>query len=89
MIESSTPVTVTTRMVYDRRSKYLVRIEDDSRGFELLKMGRIGGDPGGLQVTGGAGVAVGLEKAPQGVAERVRQGDLLPCCVAREVHLSH
>ncbi len=41
-------VTITTRMFYDRQAKYLLRIEDDSRGFELLKMGRVGGDPGGF-----------------------------------------
>ena len=39
--------TVESRMVYDRRLKYLVRRENDSRGFELLKHGRMGGDPGG------------------------------------------
>ena len=41
------PVTIEALMVYDRRAKYLVRIEDDSRGFRLVKLGRIGGDPGG------------------------------------------
>jgi len=41
-------VTITTRMFYDRQMHYLLRIEDDSRGFELLKMGRVGGDPGGF-----------------------------------------
>ena len=41
------PVTVSSRLIYDRRSHYLVRIEDDSRGFELVKVGRLGGDPGG------------------------------------------
>ena len=41
------PVTVDALMVYDRRAKYLVRIEDDSRGFRLVKVGRVGGDPGG------------------------------------------
>lgn len=40
-------VTIASRMVYDRRSKYLVRRENSSRGFELLKIGRLGGDPGG------------------------------------------
>ena len=25
----------------------MVRLEDDSRGFRLLKIGRVGGDPGG------------------------------------------
>jgi hypothetical protein len=42
------PVTITTRMFYDRQMRYLLRIEDDSRGFEFLKMGRVGGDPGGF-----------------------------------------
>ena len=40
-------VTVKVLMVYDRRSKYLVRLEEDSRGFRLLKTGRVGGDAGG------------------------------------------
>ena len=41
------PVTIEALLVYDRRAKYLVRIEDDSRGFRLVKLGRVGGDPGG------------------------------------------
>ena len=41
------PFTVTTLLTYDRRAKYMVRLEDDSRGFQLLKTGRVGGDPGG------------------------------------------
>ncbi len=41
------PVTVTVLMAYDRRAKYLVRLEQDSRGFQLLNTGRVGGDPGG------------------------------------------
>lgn len=41
------PVTVGALMVYDRRARYLARIEDDSRGFRLVKLGRVGGDPGG------------------------------------------
>ena len=41
------PVTVQSQMFYDRRSKYLVRLEEDSRGFRLLKAGRVGGDAGG------------------------------------------
>ena len=40
-------VTVTSRLIYDRRSRYLIRIEDDSRGFEVIKLGSMGGDPGG------------------------------------------
>jgi hypothetical protein len=49
-IEASTldgDVTVESILVYDRRIRYLVRLEEDSRGFELLKVGRLGGDPGG------------------------------------------
>ena len=49
-IEASTfdgDVTVESVLVYDRRMKYMVRLEEDSRGFELLKVGRVGGDPGG------------------------------------------
>ena len=41
-------VTISSRMIYDRRSKYLIRIEDDSRGFELVKIGSLRGDPGGF-----------------------------------------
>lgn len=41
------PVTIAALMIYDRRANYLVRIEDDSRGFRLVKVGRVGGDPGG------------------------------------------
>ena len=41
------PVSVSSRLIYDRRSRYLVRIEDDSRGFQLVKVGTLGGDPGG------------------------------------------
>ena len=40
-------VTVESLLVYDRRMDYMVRLEEDSRGFELLKVGRVGGDPGG------------------------------------------
>ena len=50
IIEASTfdgDVTVESVLVYDRRMKYMVRLEEDSRGFELLKVGRVGGDPGG------------------------------------------
>jgi len=39
--------TAMTRMVYDPKAKYLVRIEEDSRGFQLLKTGPVGGDSGG------------------------------------------
>ena len=41
-------ITISSLMIYDRRTKYLVRIEDDSRGFELVKMGSLRGDPGGF-----------------------------------------
>ena len=41
-------ITISSRMFYDRREHYLVRIEDDSRGFELVKMGTMRGDPGGF-----------------------------------------
>ena len=40
-------VTVASRLMYDRRATYLVREEEDSRGFAFLKVGRVGGDPGG------------------------------------------
>ena len=40
-------VTITSLIVYDRRANYMVRIEDDSRGFELVKVGPLAGDPGG------------------------------------------
>ena len=39
--------TIETLTVYDRRAGYMVRIEDDSRGFRLVKVGQVGGDPGG------------------------------------------
>jgi hypothetical protein len=39
--------TVKTVMVYDRERGYLVRVEQDSRGFQLLKTGGTGGDAGG------------------------------------------
>ncbi len=41
-------ITVSSRMIYDRRAQYLIRIEDDSRGFELVKGGLLRGDPGGF-----------------------------------------
>jgi hypothetical protein len=34
-------------IVYDRAAGYMVRREKDSRGFELLKVGVVGGDAGG------------------------------------------
>ena len=41
------PYSVKSVMVYDRQAGYLVRLEQDSRGFQLLKMGSTGGDSGG------------------------------------------
>jgi hypothetical protein len=38
---------VKTLNVYDRRANYFVRLEQDSRGFQLLKPGAFGGDSGG------------------------------------------
>ena len=40
-------VTITSRLIYDRRAEYMVRIDDDSRGFEVVKVGVLRGDPGG------------------------------------------
>ena len=40
-------VTMTSRLIYDRRAEYMVRIDDDSRGFEVVKVGVLRGDPGG------------------------------------------
>ena len=40
-------VTITSRLIYDRRARYLVRMEDDSRGFQLVKVGTVSGDSGG------------------------------------------
>jgi len=39
--------TVKSQLVYDRQASYMVRLEQDSRGFQLLKTGSIGGDAGG------------------------------------------
>jgi len=44
---SGASYTVKALMVYDRKAKYLVRLEQDSRGFQLLKTGPVGGDSGG------------------------------------------
>ena len=41
-------IVISSRMIYDRRAQYLVRIEADSRGFELVKVGLLRGDPGGF-----------------------------------------
>ncbi|MCH7747202.1 MAG: hypothetical protein IH939_03810 [Acidobacteria bacterium] len=40
-------VTITSRLIYDRRFRYLVRMENDSRGYQLLKVGPVNGDSGG------------------------------------------
>jgi hypothetical protein len=42
-----TPFTVKALQIYDRNAKYMVRLEQDSRGFQLLKTGPVGGDSGG------------------------------------------
>jgi hypothetical protein len=39
--------TVKSLIVYDRQANYMVRTEQDSRGFQILKMGILGGDAGG------------------------------------------
>jgi hypothetical protein len=39
--------TIRTTMVYDPSAHYLVVLERDSRGFEVLKTGPVGGDSGG------------------------------------------
>lgn len=41
-------ITITSRMIYDRGAQYLIVIEDDSRGFQLVKGGLLRGDPGGF-----------------------------------------
>jgi hypothetical protein len=41
------PVRVGVRTEYDRRAQYMVRLENDSRGPQYMKIGRVGGDPGG------------------------------------------
>lgn len=43
---AGTAFTVESTMVYDRKG-ILVRLERDSRGFQVLKVGPVGGDPGG------------------------------------------
>ena len=45
---SGEAITITSLMVYDRQMRYLIRLEDDSRGYQFLKAGRVGGDPGGF-----------------------------------------
>jgi hypothetical protein len=39
--------TVKSLIVFDRHAGYMVRSEQDSRGFQLLKIGIVGGDAGG------------------------------------------
>ncbi len=41
-------ITISSRLIYDRGAQYLILIEDDSRGFELVKGGLLRGDPGGF-----------------------------------------
>ena len=42
------PFTIKSTMLYDPSVHYLVILERDSRGFEVLKTGRVGGDGGGF-----------------------------------------
>jgi hypothetical protein len=44
---AGTAFTVKVQQVYDRKARYMVRLEQDSRGFQLLKTGPVGGDSGG------------------------------------------
>jgi hypothetical protein len=39
--------TIKSTLVYDPSAHYLIVLERDSRGFEVLKSGRVGGDSGG------------------------------------------
>jgi hypothetical protein len=41
------PFKVGSTIVYDPKAKYMIRLERDSRGFELVKTGSVGGDAGG------------------------------------------
>lgn len=41
------PFTVTSRIIYFRTPGFMSNIEQDGRGFQLLKMGVVGGDAGG------------------------------------------
>jgi len=41
------PYSVKTLVLYDRQAGYMVRSEQDSRGFQILKGGILGGDAGG------------------------------------------
>lgn len=40
--------TVKSTMIYDPSAHYMVVLEHDSRGFEVVKSGRVGGDSGGF-----------------------------------------
>ena len=42
------PFTVKSTILYDPSVHYMVILERDSRGFEVLKSGRVGGDGGGF-----------------------------------------
>jgi len=42
------PFTIKATMLYDPSAHYMVTLERDSRGFEVLKSGRVGGDGGGF-----------------------------------------
>jgi hypothetical protein len=39
--------TTKSLIVYDRHAGYMVRLEQDSRGFQIVKTGSVGGDTGG------------------------------------------
>ena len=41
------PYTVKSTMIYDPSAHYMVILDHDSRGFEVLKSGKVGGDGGG------------------------------------------
>jgi hypothetical protein len=41
------PYTSTLQLTYDVNRRYLVWVESDSRGFRHIRMGPVGGDPGG------------------------------------------
>ena len=41
------PYTSTLQLTYDVSRRYLVWVESDSRGFRHIRMGPVGGDPGG------------------------------------------
>ena len=41
------PYTSTLQLTYDPNRRYLVWVENDSRGFRHIRMGPVGGDPGG------------------------------------------